>query len=73
MSTSNAWFDGLNTPCLLLDRPRMERNIERLRERLQKLNVTLRPHLKTAKSVDVARLMMHHARGAGHRFHTARG
>jgi D-serine deaminase-like pyridoxal phosphate-dependent protein len=36
----------------------MERNIARLRTRLDGLGVTLRPHLKTAKSVDVARRVM---------------
>jgi D-serine deaminase-like pyridoxal phosphate-dependent protein len=58
-----AVFAALNTPCLLLDRSRMERNIERLRSRLQRLNATLRPHLKTAKSVEVARLMMNSPAG----------
>jgi D-serine deaminase-like pyridoxal phosphate-dependent protein len=46
------------TPCLLLDAERMERNIARLRARLDGLGVSLRPHLKTAKSVDVARRVM---------------
>lgn len=48
----------LDTPFLALDRGRMERNIERLRTRMSTLGVTLRPHLKTVKSVDAARLAM---------------
>lgn len=48
----------LETPCLVLDADRMERNIARLRERLAPLNVTLRPHLKTAKSVEIAQRVM---------------
>jgi D-serine deaminase-like pyridoxal phosphate-dependent protein len=48
----------IGTPCLLLDRDRMDRNISRLRERLDRLGVELRPHLKTAKSVDAARQVM---------------
>ncbi|MDX2192149.1 MAG: alanine racemase [Gemmatimonadales bacterium] len=48
----------MDTPCLLLDEPRMTRNLARLRARLDALGVALRPHLKTAKSVDVARRMM---------------
>jgi D-serine deaminase-like pyridoxal phosphate-dependent protein len=36
----------------------MNRNIARLRTRLQGLDVSLRPHLKTAKSVEVARHVM---------------
>ncbi|MBP3982891.1 DSD1 family PLP-dependent enzyme [Pseudoxanthomonas helianthi] len=36
----------------------MDRNIARLRTRLDSLGVTLRPHLKTSKSVEVARRVM---------------
>jgi D-serine deaminase-like pyridoxal phosphate-dependent protein len=48
----------LETPCLILDADRMDRNIGRLRQRLASLGVSLRPHLKTAKSADVARRVM---------------
>ncbi|MDB5674696.1 MAG: alanine racemase [Sphingomonas bacterium] len=48
----------LTTPCLILDADRMDRNIARLRDRLALLGVAQRPHLKTAKSIEVARLMM---------------
>jgi D-serine deaminase-like pyridoxal phosphate-dependent protein len=51
-------LQDLATPCLVLDADRMERNIARLRSRLDGLGVALRPHLKTAKSVDVARRVM---------------
>jgi D-serine deaminase-like pyridoxal phosphate-dependent protein len=47
---------GLDTPALLLDRDRLERNLDAMRTRMAALGVTLRPHLKTAKSVEVARL-----------------
>jgi D-serine deaminase-like pyridoxal phosphate-dependent protein len=59
----NACLDGLETPCLLLDYDRMERNISRLRGRLASMGVRLRPHLKTAKAVEVARLMMERPHG----------
>ncbi|HET9629697.1 MAG TPA: alanine racemase [Novosphingobium sp.] len=36
----------------------MDRNIARLRARLDRLGIALRPHLKTAKSVEVARRVM---------------
>lgn len=49
-------FDGLDTPRLILDAARLDRNAERMRARCVELGVTLRPHLKTAKSVDVARV-----------------
>ena len=49
---------ALPTPSLVLDEARMTRNIERLRARMAKLGVALRPHLKTPKSVDVARRLL---------------
>ena len=52
------YLRDLETPCLILDADRMDRNIARLRDRLAPLGVTQRPHLKTAKSVEVARLLM---------------
>jgi D-serine deaminase-like pyridoxal phosphate-dependent protein len=48
----------LETPSLLLDRVRMERNIDRMRKRMQRLGVGFRPHLKTSKCVEVSRRMM---------------
>ena len=51
-------LENVVTPCLILDRNRMERNVARLRARLDALNVGLRPHLKTNKSVDAARAVM---------------
>lgn len=47
---------ALETPCLLLDLDRLERNCERMRARAHALGVRLRPHLKTAKSREVARI-----------------
>lgn len=49
---------NLATPCLVLDADRMDRNIARLRSRLDGLGVALRPHLKTTKSVEIARRVM---------------
>ena len=46
----------LPTPSLLLDMDRVERNCAAMKRRAQALGVALRPHLKTAKSADVARL-----------------
>jgi D-serine deaminase-like pyridoxal phosphate-dependent protein len=48
----------LPTPCLVLDRPRLQRNISRMADRAAELGVLLRPHLKTPKSIDVARLLL---------------
>jgi Predicted amino acid aldolase or racemase len=48
----------LETPCLILDEGRMMRNISRLDAHLASLGVRARPHLKTAKSVEVARRVL---------------
>ena len=55
---------ALPTPALLLDERRMLANIARMRERAAGLGVRLRPHLKTAKSVDVARRLLDGGAGA---------
>lgn len=56
-------LETLATPCLILDRDRMDRNVARLRTRLEKLGPSLRPHLKTAKSPDAALRVMTSAAG----------
>jgi D-serine deaminase-like pyridoxal phosphate-dependent protein len=48
----------LETPALVLDDVRMTRNIERMRAHLGELGVLFRPHVKTCKSIEVARRMM---------------
>jgi D-serine deaminase-like pyridoxal phosphate-dependent protein len=48
----------LETPCLVVDRARMRRNVARLAAHLAPFGVPLRPHLKTVKSVEAARLVM---------------
>jgi D-serine deaminase-like pyridoxal phosphate-dependent protein len=47
----------LETPALLLDRARMDANIARMNAAVARHGVALRPHLKTAKSAEVARAM----------------
>lgn len=48
----------LDTPCLILDRERLARNAARMTERHHASGLRLRPHTKTAKSIDVARLAL---------------
>lgn len=48
-------IDTLATPALLLERVRLDRNLGRLRDRAAVHGVVLRPHIKTAKSINVAR------------------
>ncbi|GAB3275497.1 alanine racemase [Kineosporia babensis] len=47
----------LDTPFAVVDRSRVLANVARLRERLAPHNVVLRPHVKTAKSTEVAELI----------------
>ena len=49
-------LDDLPTPALILDRAVLRRNLKRMSERLRQAGVALRPHLKTAKSVQVGRM-----------------
>ncbi|TAJ28454.1 MAG: hypothetical protein EPO67_16190, partial [Reyranella sp.] len=49
-------LDDLPTPALILDRAILRRNLKRMSDRLRNAGVMLRPHLKTAKSVEVGRM-----------------
>jgi len=49
-------LDDLPTPALILDRAVLRRNLKRMSERLRNAGVMLRPHLKTAKSIEVGRM-----------------
>lgn len=49
-------LNELPTPSLILDRRVLAANTRSMTERMRRLGVGLRPHLKTAKSADVARL-----------------
>jgi D-serine deaminase-like pyridoxal phosphate-dependent protein len=49
-------LEDLQTPCLVLDRGILERNLKRMSGAVRKNGAALRPHLKTAKSAVVARM-----------------
>lgn len=49
-------LDSLNTPSLILDLARVRRNAERMAAKATMLGVRLRPHIKTHKCVELARL-----------------
>ena len=51
-------LDQLDTPAIILDQSRLARNTAAMTARAKELGVDLRPHLKTAKSADVARLAL---------------
>lgn len=48
----------LPTPCLVLDRYRLVRNIDGMARAVARFGIGLRPHMKTAKSAEVARLAL---------------
>ena len=49
-------FENAETPILILDRARLLANAERMQQRAKALGITLRPHFKTSKSVNVAEI-----------------
>ena len=49
-------LDDLPTPCLVLDIGTLRSNIGRMADAVGRHGVGLRPHMKTAKSIEVARL-----------------
>ena len=58
-----ATLDTIETPALILDLTKVDRNIARLTRRLADLGVGFRPHVKTAKSIDVARRLFREGKG----------
>lgn len=49
-------LDELNTPSLVLDVERVKRNAARMETRVRELGANLRPHVKTHKCIEVARI-----------------
>ena len=48
----------LETPCLVLDRRKLKKNIFHIKKRMENLGVNLRPHGKTAKNIDVIKMAL---------------
>ena len=51
-------IDQLKTPAFLVDLPKLKTNIRRMQERSSKQGVRLRPHVKTHKTAEIARLQV---------------
>jgi len=51
-------LEELSTPCLILDKNKLEENCLKAREKCLELNTTLRPHVKTPKSTEVAKIAL---------------
>jgi len=54
IALSQAAPASLITPAALLDEPRLMHNLRRMQQRMDTLGVALRPHVKTAKCIEVA-------------------
>jgi len=61
---SELTLNALPTPCLVLDGAALDRNLSRMSARALAGGVDLRPHCKTAKSLEVARRATAQHRGA---------
>lgn len=46
----------IDTPCILLEQQKLLRNIKNMQDKAESCQVALRPHLKTSKCADIARL-----------------
>jgi D-serine deaminase-like pyridoxal phosphate-dependent protein len=55
--TGRRWTE-LDTPVVLVDIDRLERNIERMATLARTHGVALRPHVKTHKSIAIARMQV---------------
>ena len=51
-------LDALDTPAMVIDLPLMETNIEKLMGLFRGRNVSVRPHLKTVKSPELAQILL---------------
>lgn len=51
-------IDDLETPAILIDRHRLSANIRRMQAKAEQNGVALRPHVKTHRSVAIARLQI---------------
>lgn len=54
-TATRASLESVATPALILDVSKVDRNIARLRAHLAQLGAGFRPHVKTSKSIEVAR------------------
>ncbi len=58
-------LEEIATPALILDLDAFERNLATLRQRLEAAGVRLRAHVKTHKSIDIARYQIAHGGACG--------
>ena len=51
-------LNELDTPCLILDKKLLEKNCSKARKRCDEFKTILRPHVKTPKSIEVAKIAL---------------
>ena len=56
-------LEELNTPCLILDKSLLEKNCSKARKKCLELNTILRPHVKTPKSIEIAKIALDNQEG----------
>ena len=56
-------LEELDTPCLILDKSLLEKNCFKARKKCLELNTILRPHVKTPKSIEVAKIALDNQEG----------
>ena len=56
-------IEELDTPCLILDKSLLEKNCQKARKKCRELNTILRPHVKTPKSIEVAKIALDNQEG----------
>ena len=56
-------LDELDTPCLILDKSLLEKNCFKARKKCLELNTILRPHVKTPKSIEIAKIALDNQEG----------
>jgi D-serine deaminase-like pyridoxal phosphate-dependent protein len=53
-------IEELVTPALLIDKERLENNIKNMADKAQKNDVSLRPHIKTHKCIEIGKIQVEH-------------
>ena len=56
-------LEELDTPCLILDKSLLEKNCFKARKKCFELNTILRPHVKTPKSIEIAKIALNNQEG----------
>ena len=56
-------LEELDTPCLILDKSLLEKNCFKARKKCLELNTILKPHLKTPKSIEIAKIALDNQEG----------